>query len=455
MTRSPREPRAATAGARGRAAGARGKAGRHPSALGRVLRVIGPGVITGAADDDPSGITTCAQAGAQFGYGLLWTIGFELPLMIAIQEACARIGVVTGQGIAAIVRRRYHPAVLYGTVCLLVSANTINIGADIGAMAASLRLLVPLPFAALAVGSAATILALEVFLSYPRYATLLKWLSASLLAYALVALIVREPWGDILGSTLVPRIRPTFEFFFIATGVLGTTISPYMFFWEASEEVEEEIAAGTLPPRRGGRRLRGAIQTMRIDNAAGMVISQAGSWFIVVATATVLHQAHITDIRTAADAARALEPLVRTFPHAGFLAKMIFAVGVICLGLLGIPVLAGSSSYALSEALGWHEGLSKTVRQAPGFYGVIAGSTVIGLAMNFVGLDPIRALVLAAVVNGVVAVPLVFVIGRIASDRQVMGHQTSGRLSRALIWVTFFGMGASALGMFVSLARGA
>ena len=428
---------------------------RAPIRLQRLARIVGPGIITGAADDDPSGIATCSQAGAQFGYSLLWVTAWELPLMMAVQEACARIGAVTGKGIAAVVRDRYHRLVLYFVVALITIANTFNIGADIGAVAAATNLVVPLPLPVLAVATVLLVLGLELFLPYRRYATVLKWLTLSIFAYLVVALIVKEPWGRIAQATFVPGFTPTLEFFFLATGVLGTTISPYMFFWQASEEVEEEIAQHRLPTGGGPPRISASlIRDLRIDNALGMTWSQLGSWAIIVATATVLNAAGVTNIRTAADAARALEPLVSTFPNAGRLAGIVFATGVLGLGLLGIPVLAGSASYAISEALGWREGLYRRVRDAPGFYAVIACATLIGLLLNFVGIDPVQALLLAAVVNGVVAVPLVLIIGRLAADREVMGDHRSGPLSRVLLWVTFAGMAASSIGMFYTLARG-
>lgn len=419
--------------------------------LGRLLRFLGPGLITGAADDDPSGIATYSQTGAQFGFGQLWTAIFMLPLQIATQEACARIGAVTGQGIAGIVRRYYSRPVLYAVVLLVLVANTINLGADLGAMAAATNLLVPLPLAILTVIFAAAILGLEIFTTYRAYARILKWLALALLAYPLTVLIVRPSLPDLLIATFLPHVELSFAFLFIITGVLGTTISPYMFFWQASEEVEEEIAQHHFVPGQHRPRISwSAIADIRADTAVGMVFSELGTWSIIVVTATVLHQNHVTDVRTAADAARALEPLVQSFPDAGVLAKGIFAVGVIGLGLLGVPVLAASAAYALAEAFGWHEGLSRTLRQAPGFYGVIGVATLVGLLMNFVGIDPIAALVYTAVINGVVAVPLILVIALIAGDPKIMGKYTSRRISKAAVWATFVAMGAAALTMFAS-----
>jgi len=430
----------------------RRKSGRRDgkeNPLRRLLRSLGPGLITGAADDDPSGIATYSQTGAQFGFGQLWTSVFMLPLQIATQEACARIGAVTGQGIAGVVRRYYSRPVLYAIVPLVLVANTINLGADLGAMAAAANLLIPLPLAVLTTIFAAIILGLEIFTTYRAYAHILKWLTLALLAYPLTVLIVRPSLPDLLTATFLPHVELSFAFLFIITGVLGTTISPYMFFWQASEEVEEEIAQHHFVP--GQRRPRitwSAITDIRTDTAVGMAFSELGTWSIIVVTATVLHQHQATDIRTAADAARALEPLVQSFPDAGVLAKGIFAAGIIGLGLLGVPVLAASAAYALAEAFGWHEGLSRTLRQAPGFYGVIGVATLVGLLMNFVGIDPIAALVYTAVINGVVAVPLILVIALIAGDPKIMGKYASGWVSKAMVWATFVAMGAAAVAMF-------
>ncbi|MCL5113850.1 MAG: divalent metal cation transporter [Patescibacteria group bacterium] len=419
----------------------------------RFLRILGPGLITGAADDDPSGIATYSQTGAQFGYSQLWTVILMYPLMTAIQEACARIGAVSGKGIAAVVRDNYNKKILYGVVGLVVVANTVNIGADIGAMASAMNLIVPLPFAFFALFFTAFVLILEIFTSYPRYAKILKWLSLALLAYPITVLIVGLNWSQVLKATFVPHIELNFGFFFILTGVLGTTISPYMFFWQASEEVEEEISQK--------RMLKGVpqitkkfLQDLRLDNAIGMLFSEIITWFIIIATASVLNSHGITNITSAADAAKALEPLVSTFPHSGFLAKTIFAAGIIGIGLLSVPVLAGSASYALSEAFKWKEGLSLKLKEAHGFYGVIIVATIIGFFINFVGIDPIKALVFAAVFNGVSAVPLIFLIAKVAQNKHIMGEYRSGWLSTSLVWITFITMALSAAVMFFAINRG-
>ncbi|MCL6102888.1 MAG: divalent metal cation transporter [Bacteroidetes bacterium] len=411
-------------------------------------------MITGAADDDPSGIATYTQTGAKFGYGQLWTVVAMLPLMVAIQEACARIGAVTGHGLAAVIKANYSKKVLYAAVLLVVVANTINIGADIGALAAAAQLLIPVNFVILTLGFTALILVLEIFTSYQVYSRILIWLALSLLAYPLTVFIVNQPWQTIISATFLPHVEFNFEFFFIITGVLGTTISPYMFFWQASQEVEEEKMLHLT--RRWGKPKIGVnfIKNLRIDNFTGMIFSEFATWSIIVVAATVLHQNGITNVTSAADAAKALEPLVQTFPYAGFLSKLIFATGIIGLGLLGIPILSGSAAYALSEAFNMKEGLNLKLKKAHGFYGVITIATLIGLMINFIGIDPIKALVFTAVFNGVAAVPLIFLIARIARNRKIMGDYRSGWLSNGVVWITFLIMLTSAVAMFYTLARG-
>jgi NRAMP (natural resistance-associated macrophage protein)-like metal ion transporter len=420
----------------------------------KFLKVFGPGVITGAADDDPSGIATYTQTGAKFGYGQLWTVVVMLPLMTAIQEACARIGAVTGHGLAAVIKTNYSKKVLYAAVLLVVIANTLNIGADIGALAAAAQLLIPVNFVILTLGFTALILILEIFTSYRVYSRILIWLAVSLLAYPITIFIINQPWPTIVSATFLPHVELNFEFFFIITGVLGTTISPYMFFWQASQEVEE-VKELHLTNRYGRSKIgEKFIRNLRIDNFLGMVFSEIATWSIIVVAATVLHQNGITNVASAADAAKALEPLVQTFPHAGFLAKLIFATGIIGLGLLGIPVLSGSAAYALSEAFNMKEGLNLKLKKAHGFYGVITIATIIGLMINFIGIDPIKALVFTAVFNGVAAVPLIFLVARIARNQKIMGEHRSGWLSNTVVWITFLVMLASAVAMFYTLARG-
>jgi len=402
----------------------------------KLLKIVGPGLITGAADDDPSGIATYSQTGAQFGYGQLWTALFLLPFMVAIQEACARIGAVTGKGIAAVVKENYNKKILYGLLALILIANTINIGADLGAMGAAAQLIIPVNFTLLTLFFTAAILLLEIFVSYKNYAKILKWLALVLISYPLTVFLIHEPWTTILRATLLPHVQLSFAFLFIITGVLGTTISPYMFFWEASEEVEEEkesrlIKDGVAKPTKSFMR------RLRLDNFLGMLSSEAATWCIIIVAATVLNTHGVTNIGTAADAARALEPLVQGFPHAGTIAKWLFAIGIIGLGLLAVPVLSASASYALTETLNWREGLNLKLKRAHGFYGIITIATIVGLMINFIGINPIKALVFTAVFNGVAAVPLIFIIARMASSKKIMGEYKSGWLSNIFVWAMF------------------
>ncbi|PJC54490.1 MAG: iron transporter [Candidatus Levybacteria bacterium CG_4_9_14_0_2_um_filter_35_21] len=427
-------------------------ADKKPNRFSRFLKILGPGLITGAADDDPSGIATYSQTGAQFGYGQLWTVILMYPLMTAVQEACARVGAVTGKGLAAVVRDYYSKKILYFVVALVVIANIINIGADIGAMAESMRLIIPISFTYWALIFTFVMLALEVFTSYSAYAKILKWLSLVLLAYPITAIIAGQNWPVVLRATFVPHIQLDFGFFFLLTGVLGTTISPYMFFWQASEEIEEEIEEKRVGQNGGIPKISKLfLRNLRIDTFLGMLFSELMTFFIIITAASVLNANGVTNISTAADAAKALEPLVSTFPNSGLIAKTIFAAGVVGIGLLAVPVLAGSASYALSEAFHWREGLSLKFKKAHGFYGVIIASTLIGLLINFIGIDPIKALVFTAVFNGVTSVPLIFVIARVSNNEKIMGEHKNTLISTVLLWLTFATMGGSAIIMLASL----
>jgi NRAMP (natural resistance-associated macrophage protein)-like metal ion transporter len=415
------------------------------------LTILGPGLTTGAADDDPSGIATYSQTGAQFGYGQLWTALYMLPFMTAVQEACARIGIVTGKGIAAVVKENYSKKVLYAVVGLVVVANVINIGADIGAMASAAQLLLPrLSFILLTLIFTVGILLLEIFTNYKVYSKILKWLALALLAYPITVFIIHQDWPTVLRASVVPHIEFSFAFLFIITGVFGTTITPYMFFWEASQEVEEEYEKDII--KKGKPIISWAnIHAMRKDNTAGMIISEFTTWCILLVGATVLHNSGVKDIKTAADAAKALEPLVHSFPNAGYLSKLIFSVGIIGLGLLAVPVLSGSAAYAVSEAFDWKASLNLKFRRAQGFYVVIIVATVIGLGMNFIGVDPVKALVYTAVLNGVAAVPLLFLIVKISASDKIMGEYKSGWLSKGLLWFTFVVMGAAAVALLFTI----
>lgn len=408
--------------------------------LKRFLKLLGPGLTTGAADDDPSGIATYSQAGAQFGYGMLWSVIFAFPLMVAVQEASARIGAVTGQGLASVIKKHYGKNFLFGFVGLLFVANIINIGADIGAMAAAVRLFVPLDFYLVAATFAILIVVAEIFISYKSYSRILKWLSLALLAYILTIFVVTNSWSEIIKSTFIPHIQFNFAYLFIITGVFGTTISPYLFFWEASQEVEEEL-------EHKSKATIGSIKNLRIDNFLGMLSSQITTWAIIVVAASVLNKNGITNIATSADAARALVPLVNSFPNAGIIAEAIFAIGILGLGFLAVPILAGSLAFAISETFNLKEGLEYKLFQAKKFYAVIAIATFLGFLINFFGIDPIKLLVWSSVVNGFVAVPLIFVIGKIASNKKIMGEFVSGNLSKIFNSMAFIVMTIVAVGV--------
>jgi NRAMP (natural resistance-associated macrophage protein)-like metal ion transporter len=427
--------------------------------FGRFLRILGPGIITGAADDDPSGIATYSQAGAQFGFALNWTMMLAYPLMTAVQEACMRIGAVTGKGLAAVIRENYSRWVLFPVVLLVVLANTLNIGSDIGAMAASTQLLIPntspLVFPLLAVGFSVLMLLLEVFVSYKTYVRILKWLAMALLAYIVTAFLINVPWQEAIAATFKVKLEFTPAYLYILVAIFGTTISPYLFFWQTSEVVEDEIAAHRLAQRGGVPNLtKPYLKRLRIDTAIGMLFSNVTAWFIMVVAAVVLHANGILTINTAADAAKALEPLVHTFPNAGYISKVIFAVGVIGIGLMSVPVLAGSSSYAISETFNWREGLFRKFKQAREFYFIIIIGTLAGMLFNFVGLDPIKMLVFTAVFNGLAAVPLIFLIAKVSARSDVMGEHKSGPWSRLGVWTAFAVMLAAALALIKSMITG-
>ncbi len=418
----------------------------------RFLKILGPGIVTGAADDDPSGIATYSQAGAQYGFKMPWTMLFTLPLMTAVQEACMRIGAVTGKGLAAVVRDHYSKKILYPIVFLVVCANTLNIGADIGAMAASTQLLVPgIPFPIIAIIFALLIIVLEVFIPYRRYIRILKWLAVVLFAYFITAFLVDVDWGEALRATFIPHIEFSRSFLYIIVAIFGTTISPYLFFWQTSNVVEDEIAEHRLGGNGGVPKLsKSYLKRLRIDNFVGMLFSNVTAWFIIIVGAVVLNQSGVTNINTAADAASALEPLVHTFPNAGFWAKLIFSIGIIGIGFQSIPVLAGSSAYAVAETFNWREGLYRRFKQSRNFYLVIIIGTLVGLIFNFIGFDPIKALVFTAVFNGIAAVPLIYLIARVSSRSDVMGEHKSGIASKLGLWSAFIVMGIFGIALLLS-----
>ncbi len=421
-----------------------------------VLNTLGPGVVTGASDDDPSGIATYSQAGAQFGFGMLWLAIFQYPLMTSIQEMCARIGLVTGAGLAGILKRKYSRKIVYPLASLLLIANTINIGADIGAMTSSVRLIFPqIPFVFISLAFTAFILGAEILIPYERYVKILKYLTISLFAYVITAAIVGGSWSDILLASIIPHVDLTPDFAMMFVAIFGTTISPYLFFWQTSEEAEEDVAKKKIIDIGEGtpKVSKKEIKVMRADVAIGMAVSQLIMWSIIITTSGSLHSNGVTNIATAEQAAKALEPLVKGFPYAGQISKTIFAIGIIGTGLIAIPVLAGSSGYALSDAFGWRQGLSKNFNQAKSFYIIISTSTIIGLWINFTNIDPIKALVYTAVINGVVAVPILIAIMKIANDKNILQSKTNGKLSNILGWITVAIMGTSVIIMFMTFGR--
>jgi NRAMP (natural resistance-associated macrophage protein)-like metal ion transporter len=385
---------------------------------------LGPGIVTGAADDDPSGIGTYSQVGAAYGFGLVWSPLYVAPLAAAVQEVAARLGLCRGVGLATLIRERFPRAVLYFAVSLVAVANTFNIAADLSSMGASANLVIPVPAAILTVAMTALMLGLEVFVPYHRYSKVLRWLAASLLAYLFVLASVDVDWGTVAHHALVPHLTGGRGGLAALLAVFGTTVSPYLFFWQTSEEVEE-TADEAMPAEPVSDEHLGA---MRIDVIGGMVSACVVAFAIMVAAAATLHASGITTVHTAEEAAQALKPL------AGDLAGLVFALGIVGLGLLAVPVLAGATAYAVSEAMSWHEGLSKRFRDARGFYIVILFSMLVGLTLNFAGIDPIRGLYYAAILNGLTAPPLIFLMVILArSDR--MGPRRSGALSLTLCCV--------------------
>ena len=398
--------------------------------------VLGPGLVTGAADDDPSGVGTYSQVGAQFGYGLAWTLFFGYPLLASIQAICARIGATTGKGISQNLRQHYSPWLLRVVVLLLLVANVINLGADLGAMGAVLALVIPGPVLLYTAGFALLSVLLEVFLSYSQYARILKWATLSLFAYVGVLFVVDVPWDQALRGVLIPSFTFDRDHAMALVAIFGTTISPYLFFWQAGQEVEEQHRRHVKPLYISHRRAGIELKRIRTDTLVGMGFSHLVALFIVIATAATLHANGIRNIESAAQAAEALRPIAGDFAFA------LFAIGIIGTGLLAIPVLAGSAAYAVSEAFGWTEGLDRKPREAKAFYGAIVAAVLGGLALNLAQVDPMKALYWAAVVNGLLAPPLMVVTMLIARNRKVMGkYRISGRLefggwlSTLVMWV--------------------
>ena len=409
-------------------------------------QTLGPGLTTGAADDNPSGIATYSQAGAQYGLQLIWTALFTYPFMATVQEMCARIGIVSGQGLAANIRKYYSAPALYMATALLFFANTLNIAADLGAMAAASRLLLPAVGFGLFVAFFAFIsLWLQIFTTYARYAKYLKYLTFALLSYVVVAFAVHLNWSEVLYHTLVPSLKFSKEQLFLLCAVLGTTISPYLFFWQTSQEVEEDILRGeTSIAARRAQVTPQVLKNMRTDVWSGMAFSNLVAFFIFAACAGTLYTHGITNIATADQAAQALRPF-------GEFAYVLFTLGIVGTGLLAVPVFAGSTAYAISESFGWKYGLYRKLKQAYAFYGIIIVSVLLGLAANFIHLDPIRALIYAAVANGVIAPIILFFVVRLSGNRQVMREHTNGPLAAFMGWATIVVMTISGVAAIVSL----
>lgn len=416
-----------------------------PGPLTRFLRVLGPGFVTGASDDDPSGIGTYSQAGAQLGYGIGWTMLFTFPLMSAIQEISARIGRTTGHGIAGNLCRHYPAWVLYFIVTLLFVANAINIGADLNAMADALKMLIGGPSALYVALFGAACIAAMIFVKYSSYVKYLKWTTLGLFAYVATLFAIDIPWGEALYGILVPQITWSPEFFTTLVAILGTTISPYLFFWQASQEVEELDADKKAKPlKKAPSQAHDAIERIRADTLLGMGFSNLIALAIILTTAATLHKAGVTNIESSVQAAEALRPIAGNFAFA------LFSLGIISTGLLAVPVLAGSSAYAVGEACKWPVGLSKKPSRAVAFYGILVAAAVLGIGITFTGIDPIKALYWSAVINGVVSVPVMALMMVMAAQSRVMGKFTVGGWLRILGWSATLVMTLCVAGMAVA-----
>lgn len=409
-----------------------------------LLNRLGPGLITGASDDDPSGIGTYSQAGAALGYTTLWTAIVTLPLMIVVQHICAKIGMVSGEGLAGVLNRYYSRKLLYPVVLGLVIANTINAGADIAAIAAAINMFIPIPISAMVIPIAVAIVVLQVWGSYRLILKIFKWLTLSLFAYVIAAFLAKPDWFAVAKATFIPQISFISEYITTIVAILGTTISPYLFFWEAGEEVEEEKSEGRtkLSERKGATDIE--IKKEKIDTIVGMLFCNVVFYFVILAAGATLHVSGKTDIQSATDAAQALRPL------AGNFATILFGIGLIGAGLLAVPVLTGSAAYAVAETFGWPSGLDEKPRHAKKFYGVIAASTIIGVVIDFAGINPISALFWTAVINGVVAPPLLVVVMLVANNKRVMGSRTNGFFTNIIGWLAAAIMFAAAIAMFVT-----
>jgi len=420
----------------------RREAARHP--IRNFFRDLGPGLITGAADDDPSGISTYSVTGAAFGFSGLWTALFSFPLMAAVQLMCARLGMVTGRGLAANIRIRYSKWVLWGACLLLLIANIFNIGADLAGMAAAMELVTGVASIVWTPLFALTLVIVVVFASYRMVASIFKWLTLTLFAYVVTAFLSRPDWGRVLEATLVPDIHWTKEYFAVLVGIFGTTISPYLFFWQSAQEVEEERSKGrnTVAKRQGAT--QDEMRSSRRDVLTGMFFSNLVMYFIILTTAATLNAHGRTHIESARDAAEALRPL------AGNGAYLLFTLGIIGTGMLGVPVLAGSSAYAVAESARWGGSIDRPLRLAPKFYGVLATSVALGMGLAFGGFNSVRMLFLSAVLNGLLAPPLVVLVILLANNAEVMGTHKNGPLMNGLGWLCVVMMAACGTAMFVT-----
>lgn len=412
--------------------------------VGAFLKDLGPGLITGAADDDPSGISTYSQAGAAFGFGLLWTALLSFPLMVAVQLMCARLGLVTRRGLASVLRKYYPPWLLWFACSLLVVGNTINIAADLSGMGAGAELLTHIKHTWFVPVFAIVILLFLMYGSYNSLLRIFKWLTLVLFAYVIAAFLAKPSWSAVAKGTLVPQISFTKEYLFTFVAIFGTTISPYLFFWQAAQEVEADEALNHELGDRPRRALERELRSARTDVLTGMIISNIVMYFIILTAGATLHAHGDTQVQTAAEAARALEPL------AGKLAALLFTLGIVGTGLLGVPVLAGSAAYAVAEAAAWRRGMDAQPHQARNFYMVIAASMLIGVALSFSPIDPIRLLLWSAVVNGILAPPLIIIVLVICNNSKVMGSFRNGRALNVFGGIAALIMSGSALALIAS-----
>ena len=419
--------------------------------LKKLLRILGPGFISGASDDDPSGIATYSQTGAQFGFGQLWVALFSFPFMVVIQEMCGRIGMVSAKGLSGVIKEHYSKKILYFAVTLLAIANVINIGADLGAMASAGQLIIGIPFIFWLVGIAILIVILEIAVTYKVYAKFLKYMALTLFAYIITAFIIKVDWSKVLYSTLVPSFSTSKDYLLNIVAILGTTISPYLFFWQTNQEVEEGHEKNKLGLKAVGT-AKGIpdvkkvdVRDMKIDTNVGMLFSNIVMFFIIVTTASTLKINGITHIDTATQAAQALKPL------AGNFASLLFAMGIIGTGLLAVPILAGSAAYAISEVFHWKEGLNKKIKRAPEFYGVIIVAVVIGIIINFLPIKPFQMLYYTAIINGIAAPPLMVLVMLISNNKKIMGKYSNSTFSNIMGWIITVIMAIASIGLLVSL----